>query len=340
VRRRRRLVISAGALAAAFACVLAVPGRASAEPEKAELDYARDPSIESCPTETQLRDAVTARLGYEPFTREAPRTVVVRIQRERVGLRATVAVAQRNGARLERAPIVSSTTDCREVAETLSLAISIAIDPLSVTRPSPSPSSVHLEHPPALEEATPPARGAEPAPAILEPAAVQAKRAPIDVRMGIHGGVSLGLSPGPSANTSAFVGVGIRSLSFNVEGVHDFGASTTGPSGGTVTSSLDAGAFVPCLELGMFAGCGRVALGAFSGEGADVKRARTQTDFFAAAGLRIVAEVRVVKWLGLRAHIDGAYTLTPITMQIARADAFRTPALSGGLGIGATVHFP
>jgi hypothetical protein len=197
-----------------------------------------------------------------------------------------------------------------------------------------------LEHPPALEEATPLEPGAEPAPAIPEPAGARAKGAPIEVRIGIHGGVSVGLAPGPSANTSAFVGVGIGSLSFNVEGLHDFGASTAGPNGGLVTSSLDAGAFVPCVELGIFAGCGRVVLGAFSGEGTDVRRARTQTDLFAAAGLRLVAEVRVVKWLGLRAHVDGAYTLTPITMQIARADAFRTPAVSGGLGIGAAVHFP
>ena len=116
------------------------------------LVYSRAPSVTSCPEESELRAAVRARLGYDPFFPWADQTVVARrdaalessAQRQGVPRRFT-------GPCLARARIHNDVEECNELILALSLAIVIALDPLhgsiaagaapTERRPAPSDSN-------------------------------------------------------------------------------------------------------------------------------------------------------------------------------------------------------
>jgi len=325
----------------AAACLgvnLAGGGLAHASPVS-RLDYARAQDAEMCPTEAQLRAAVSGRLGYDPFGPDATQTVVARIQREQGALRATVTLVQQDGSTRERAPLVSHTMECSELSEALSLAISIAVDPLSFARgpgattPSPAPppvASPHVASPPVASPPTAP---------IEQPSPPPPRTRRFDVRAGFTFSFRLGWAPTPSASAGAFAGVASGPFAIHLEGLHDFGASEGGPAGGSVRSSITTGAVVPCVEVDWLSACAQLHLGTLSGSGSDVLNPRDRTDFFAATGLRGAIEVPLRTWLGLRAQIDATYTLTPLTLRIARADVWRTPSIGGAVGLGAVGHF-
>src|SRR5204862_4286698 len=94
-----------------------------------------------CPDEQTLRNAVSARLGYDPFRPDAERTlqvdIVVDRRHERRGLRAHVELRDAAGNSAGSRDIGSQRSDCGELASALTLAISIAIDPMILTRPTP-----------------------------------------------------------------------------------------------------------------------------------------------------------------------------------------------------------
>src|SRR5262245_34038263 len=120
--------------------LLGVDARSSfAEPRRAQLRYARGPGAERCPDDATLRAAVTARLGYDPFTAVADGDVTiitVAIARAGRGLRAVIDLEAR-GSPAGRRVLASPRPGCDDLAPTLELAISIAIDPLSLDRPAP-----------------------------------------------------------------------------------------------------------------------------------------------------------------------------------------------------------
>ncbi len=92
--RKRR---SAGALAA-FGLVLASGGgRAEAAAAKARLEYARAAGTETCPDEAVVREAVKARLGFDPFQSDAARTVRADVTRQGAVFRVRVRVTDEAG---------------------------------------------------------------------------------------------------------------------------------------------------------------------------------------------------------------------------------------------------
>jgi hypothetical protein len=93
------------------------------------LVYARGEGAESCPPETFVRQAVAARLGYDPFFVSADKTIIAEIARDRGELRGRVALVDERGfvqgAREFRLP----PGQCDELVATMALAVSIAVDP-------------------------------------------------------------------------------------------------------------------------------------------------------------------------------------------------------------------
>ncbi len=135
------------------------------------MQYARDAGAERCADEQSLRSAVTTRLGYDPFRDDAVRIVTATIGRAPRGLRGRVEVREADGAVAGSREIVSARNDCGELVSAMALAISIAIDPMSLMRPAgPVPSASSSPAPPASEAPAPSIASASPGPSSEPPA--------------------------------------------------------------------------------------------------------------------------------------------------------------------------
>lgn len=130
-------VLGAGGVSRALAQEPDGAGAGGAEHPTSSLTYERQRGAERCPDEAELRDAVSARLGYEPFRDDAPQHVRTVIRAERGGLLATVDVFDAAGEQVGQREIRSRTRDCEELARGVALAISVAIDPVSLLGPGP-----------------------------------------------------------------------------------------------------------------------------------------------------------------------------------------------------------
>src|SRR5205823_12136080 len=151
------------AVLAAAPAALLLTGTSYATPS-ARLIYVQQSGAERCPDEQQLRSAVAARLGYDPFFPTAQQTVIAEISHAKRGFRGRVEVVDDAGhARGERV-IDSASEDCAEMMRSLALAISIAVDDLDVApavkSPAPPPSSSPAA--PAPAPPTPPQPNAAP----------------------------------------------------------------------------------------------------------------------------------------------------------------------------------
>src|SRR5688572_21879189 len=134
---------------AAMIAIFVATSQASAR-EHAGLELARGPATETCPSEEELRGAVLARLGYDPFDRavDAPifrvrfvknrRTFVASIDR-RPGGKST---ATEEGVR------ELTSENCADLLAPTAITLSIAIDPLA------SPAA---QNPPSQKETPAPA---------------------------------------------------------------------------------------------------------------------------------------------------------------------------------------
>src|SRR4051794_12304198 len=92
----------------------------------AVLRYARGPATSQCPDEESLRAAVSARLGYDPFQSDAPMTIAATIVRRGHLLHARVEITDEHGAPIGSRELSSAGRDCTEIAQSMTLAISIA----------------------------------------------------------------------------------------------------------------------------------------------------------------------------------------------------------------------
>ncbi len=133
--------------------------------------YTLGAGAEGCPDAQAVQDAVAARLGYRPFVPHAKRRVVATVNKHEQGLLGAVRLF--DGTKLvgER-EVVSETSDCFELSKALELAISIAIDPMSVTRPAPPPVPDEEGPPPPPPEAqVEPSRTVAPTTIVIQPRA-------------------------------------------------------------------------------------------------------------------------------------------------------------------------
>lgn len=118
--------------------------------ELSRLIYRPAPHAD-CPDQGQLIDAIGARLGYDPFRAEAPRSLEVTIEPKDGGFGARVELEDAEGhpsdlRELEPQP------RCAELLDPLALAIAVALDPLQLgpptpSRPPPPPAPEALELP-------------------------------------------------------------------------------------------------------------------------------------------------------------------------------------------------
>ncbi|MEW5743049.1 MAG: hypothetical protein AB1938_29305 [Myxococcota bacterium] len=289
----------------------------------ARLSYEVRPGLQGCPDEQWVRSAVSARLGRDPFDDAAATKVRARIDRgPGAALEAQVEVERADGT-TGRRKLDSPTGDCLELASAVELAITLAIEPLWLTKKPPPP-----EPPPA------PLKKEEPPPPVTTPALAPSPpppSTPVELRgrLGV-----LGTAGGVPGFTGGLVLGGVVAwprFSLAVEGrvLLPTGVSF---SGGYASTFSALGTVVPCLRAGWFSGCGVVTVGAFQVEStaADVRR---QTTVMAQAGARVSGEVRLHRRVALVPWLEGAVILTRTSIVSGSSTLWVTwpVALSGGL---------
>jgi hypothetical protein len=308
-------------------CALSSVASADARPPSAQLNYQIEPGAETCPSADTLKAAVQARLGYDPFSPQADEVVEVSVRREHGRYVALVSIHLPDGSLRQREPLTSSATDCSEIASTLALAISIAIDPLTFVRPAST----------AVEENDSP-----PSPVVNSPVEEKLPPSPTKAGLGWEAGVgatgSLGALPSASAGLMLFGGAATRVLRLDVEGRYDFPASKNGPEGSAVHGSLLLGTLTPCWTPRPASFCALASVGALPGEGSGVDNRATADAFYAALGVRAGVELPTTGRVRGRLQIDAYFPLRSTTLRVVGTNVWTSPAVFGTLSLVVALH--
>jgi hypothetical protein len=275
-----------------------------------------------------VRQSVAARLGFEPFSSEAPLRIDARIAPGTEGLRGELTVVDANGAKRVR-ELSSRTGDCLELASAMELAIAIVIDPQYLLRPAPRPPAPGTS-PPKVAEAAPvtppqpprvtaaPIAGPPPGPAIFATA-------------GAH--LAGGLAPTPVLG--AFGGAAFRwpGWSFALEARADLpGAVAFGEGGGEVAGSVLLGSAAVCARFGVWAGCGFASAGALQVTGRLAAVVRKSSPLVL-GGFRGEVEAYRTGPFAVRPFLELQAVLTRTTVTAADQQVWVAGPLAGRLGI-------
>lgn len=319
------------------------PGRPAVR--TARLVYVR--GVGECPDESTVRNEVLARLGYDPFSEHAPRTVTASIARSPIGLKAHVELDDPASKVAGSRSLESVKSDCSELVSAMVLAISIAIDPTTLIRPS-SPST-----------AAPPPTSSAPretdAERISPPPAATAERDSLPnapAAGGLHGvvgalaGAGFGVTPGASFAPRVLIGIESARLAVDIEG--RFHLPTEAVAGErAVRASLLLGAIAPCYRVEIVArpalvarACAVLALGRMTGEGSGVDVALTDATAYAAMGPRGAVEVPVARRVALRLSADVLAPLVETRLRLEGANVWSSSPIVMDVALGAVAALP
>lgn len=312
----------------------------------ARLSYERGPGAEQCPGEDELANAVAARLGYVPFRAGAARAVHVRIESVAKALRATLEVRAADGSLEKTRSLSSSTGDCDELGRAVALALSVAIDPMSLTRPpapspAPAPTTAPSE-PPAQASPVEPPRPAKPPPEPPQSAKPVEDGAAgrVHLRVGVSAFVAIGAAPSAGPGGLAFVGARYGRFSLSVEGRYDGGAKADASAGGDVKAAFRGGSLVLCGHPSVLLLCPLVTLGVLDAQGEGVRDPRDASVLFGSVGARGGVELPLWGPLRLRAHADADVALARKSLDLRGATVWETPPVAALFASGLAAELP
>jgi hypothetical protein len=219
--------------------------------------YSRVEGELSCPDESVLRAGVAQRLGYDPFVAYAKTTVVAELFRDGSKLRARAYIVDDNGERRGSRELASETDDCGQLVSALALAISIALDPMTMNLPSPPAGDAPVPTSPAPDTALSRDASAErpgsPSDSVVDVGpSVPPRQATAAPRWTAHVEAGTFLSSGWLPATSAGIRAGFRVApsfpwSFGLEGEAQLPATQAAASGpGHAAAWIWSTSFVPC----------------------------------------------------------------------------------------------
>jgi hypothetical protein len=306
-----------------FVAVLSAPlALAAADRPTAHLEYTRKTGANVCPDEASVRDAVAARLGYDPFRDDAARVIKVTVTHDGKGFHATI----EEGTHVRR--LDSPAKDCADLSSSIAVSLSTAIDPLGIgaeaSTSAPSASASASTAPTATATAT-----ASVAPSASPSASPDA--AAFVATIGGH--VAFGAAPDLAFGITTGFALRWPIFQLGIEGRVDAEARGAGPIGGEVKSSIIGLSLVPCVQQEPLFVCAIGTFGALRGAGAGVGAPRKATTFYSAAGVRLGVEIPVAGPLALRVHGDLLSTITRTTLFVQDAEAWTTPTVHGFFGL-------
>lgn len=332
-------------------CVLALDvhvAHAQTSEVAARLSYARESGAETCPDEPGLIAAVHTQLGYPAFENDPPtRVVTVTVRRARDRFVARLALASIDGAGQGSREIESRGATCDELAQALTLAISLALD---ATPHTPQPAQALA--PPPLEEAPQPA--IEPEAVVETPLASNAppsaapeelvdpeSQHPLHWNAGAGPALGVGLLPGLTPGVALRVGLQVEWLEVVVGGAYYFESakdlgSTTLQMQAWYARLAACGWFVR-QRVAELAVCASGTSGSLHGGNA-LAAGRSATAIAAfGTGLALRTHLFAPFWLEMQGaiHINLAQT----TLSLPSETLWETPIVFGEFGLFIVVLF-
>ncbi len=318
---------------------------ASATPT-AKLTYVRGEGAAACADEASLRRAVATRLGYDPFRPVADNAVSVDVRR--VGPRFVAHVKLIDADNQERGDreLQSKSDDCGDLTSTLALTISIALDPLSLTRPPPDPAPPADPPPstPDLPPASPPP--ASPAPEPPAPPRERVRTAPpppagprtsFEAGLALH--VAIGSAPAVAFGPDLFGAFRYGAFQAEITGRFDARSARSTAEGGVVSTSLLTVGVAPCFRLSILALCAHGTIGSLVAETREVTSPGSDSVLYLAVGARVAASIPVFKNLTLRPFAELAVPLLPYEFRLNGRSVYALSPASVAFGAGPSVVF-
>lgn len=317
----------------------------------ATLQYTRDDAAARCPSDVELREAVSRELGYPVFERApATRAVLVHIEaikgRGRDALRARVELRDASGASLGERAIDSAGGDCVELASALTLAIGLALDPSYAIAKGRAAQSAECPAP-APCPVCPPQQASDAERAAPPPSAEPEESSWRGFRLGAGLALGVGALPSPSGGGLIHAGATWERASVALEavlhpGVRGGELAATPDATDPVEAELLRGQLavcgrVPLASAWTFDACGLGALGALRGRG--VGTGKHDASLAASAGARAGVTLALSELLFLQGRLDAQANLVRTTLNVEDAPAWTSPPLWGELSalIGARV---
>jgi hypothetical protein len=308
--------------------LVAAQALASAEPAtraKASgvvLDYARGLGAERCPSEQAIQAGVNARLGYDPFSGAPERTVAATMtQGDADQIQATVELRAPDGTVQGRQQLTAPGPSCDELAAATELAISIAIDPLSLRASEPT-----LVPPPQEGEVQTAAPG-------------EAPSVPAKLRVGLGVLLSTDSAPAPAFGANLLIEARWPRFSLGVEGHADVPAGQPIQTG-HYQSALLFLEVAPCIHAGVFGACGLGALGASEASSQQIPNATQGGAPFAALGGRALVDLPLFKGFWARAQADLLVPLVRTSLVVSLNQEWTMPTLLPSFGLALVAELP
>ncbi len=300
-------------------------------PPRVRFVYETPDRLESCPDGAALRAGVRGRLGYDPFDATADEELKVRLQRSGRELEALITIADDRGQVRAERRLVSRQGDCAELASSVELAVSIAIDPFHGAA-QPEPEAVRPE-----PEAAPVPSAPAPAPAPEMPSTPASAETSGQLLVGAL--VGQGTAPAPTLGFT--LGGSVRrgrwSLGLqaraDLPGDHDLVV-------GSIRTTSWTGSLVPCAHFHEAAACVVFTAGALRAQGRGLAEARHITRPYVAAGARLAYALPLSRRLSLLLHADVTTPLAITELQVDYVGKWTTPPVAAALGIALGMSFP
>lgn len=356
---RTHAIAKAASIPVAAAAVALLSSNVAHASPSAKLVYVRGPGAQACPPESDLRQAVALRLGYDPFFPTASKTVIAQLRRDdarRAYLGAVQIVGDDGNARGSR-DLVSNGDDCAELVRAIALAVSLALDDLDdipsideATAPSSeSPADrVPADDIDAKDERTSTndeggattergERGSSREPSPPPNPTKSTRGATIDV----SGGPVLSFGTAPAAAFGASVAgslrYGVVGLRLDVRGEWPSAASIA-PRGRVRTNTV-LGSLTGCAYAKIPFVCVGAGMGVLWSTTERITSPASDEALVAAALSRIGADFPVGSALYVEPFVEGAANLTRHVVTVNGADVFTMPSFAATMGIHVGGHF-
>ncbi|MBS2020036.1 MAG: hypothetical protein JST00_44655 [Deltaproteobacteria bacterium] len=337
---------SHGLAAATTVCLVLTWASTAAANPTARLVYVRGEGADACPEEAEMRRAVAARLGYDPFRPIATTTLTAEVKREKGVYRGRVRLVDDAGVERGARDLESRANDCHDLTTAMALSMSIAIDPLSLTRapvaePAPVvPSAAEPDHEPGPTSPEPVKADAvaEPAPAVR--AGAEAREPPPTpsadpprFALGAGGHVAAGIAPAAAFGLRVSTDLVTQRWSVGLEGRFDLPAGAASSEGGRSRTSLAGGAFLPCVKVPLVWACGVILLSRVEAEAVEVSSPRADAFFFVGLGLRLQGVIELPEGFRVRLGGDVLGHPTPFELALNGRPVHRSSDVSALFGI-------